>query len=284
MNATAPPTASTQAPWRAALDLEFAKRGTTTVLAHRRHHGPLALQKALYPEGPAVCHCIVLHPPGGIAGGDELTMRFRAGSGTHALLTTPGASKWYRSEAAPAAQRIDIDVADGACCEWLPQENIFFSGARMSSDVSLCLTGNAVAFGWDINCLGRPAAGERFDSGLLRLALKIEQDGILQWVERARIEGDDRLMASPIGLRGCGVFATAYSAGRECDALLLESLREIAAPPGAEVALTALPRILIARYLGNSAEQARHYFAELWRRLRPIALGRSACSPRIWNT
>lgn len=285
MNAAAPASAgAAHSPWQAALELEFARRGEGTVLARRNQRGPLTLQKALYPEGESVCHCVVLHPPGGIVGGDELALRFRANEGAHSLLTTPGASKWYRSDGLAATQRVDIELAAGARCEWLPQETIFFAGARANSEVILRLAADALAFGWDINCLGRPAAGERFDTGLLRLALTIEYDSNLLWLERARLAGGDALMASPIGLRGYSVFATAYFAGRECAASLLESLREIPVPPSADAALTALPRLLVARYLGNSAEQARLYFIELWRRVRPAALGKAACLPRIWNT
>jgi urease accessory protein len=270
--------------WPARLALEFERRGARSVLSRREQYGPLTLQKPLYPEGNAVCHCVVLHPPGGIVGGDQLAVSLRVHAGAHALITTPGASKWYRSADIEATQHIEIDVADGACCEWLPQENIFFNGAHASSEVNLRLSGDALAFGWDINCLGRLAADERFDKGMLRLAVKVEHDASLIWLERARLAGDDPLMSSPIGLRGYSVFATAYLAGRDCDAALLEALREAGKPGDAQVGITALPRLLVARYLGNSAEQARRYFVELWQLLRVAMLARPACSPRIWNT
>jgi urease accessory protein len=273
-----------QAPWRAELELDFERRGAATVLAHRRQHGPLTLQKALYPEGAAVCHCIVLHPPGGIVAGDELALRLRARAGARMLITTPGATKWYRSDGASASQTIGIELAHGACCEWLPQENIVFDGARAASRVNIRLSGDARVFGWEIVCLGRPASGERFDNGELLLGIDIEHEGQLMWRERARLGGGGRLFSSPIGLRGHSVFATAYVAGCDGDAALLESLRDAAAPASAQVGVTALPRMLIARYLGDSAEQAKRYFVELWQRARPALLGRAACAPRIWNT
>jgi len=58
--------------WRGELRLEYERCNGRTVLARRRHAGPLQVQKSFYPEGAPVCHNIVLHPPGGIVGGDRL--------------------------------------------------------------------------------------------------------------------------------------------------------------------------------------------------------------------
>src|SRR3990172_7209250 len=115
--------------WRAQLALEFERRAARTVLSARRHDGPLVVQKPLYPEGDAVCHTIVVHPPGGMAGGDDIQLKARLDVNAHALLTTAGAGKWYRSVGPWARQSIQFDVSGGACLEWLPQENIIFNGA-----------------------------------------------------------------------------------------------------------------------------------------------------------
>jgi len=143
--------------WKAELALGFERRGAKSVLAARRHDGPLALQKPLYPEGEGVCHAIVLHPPGGIAGGDELEIAARVGEGAHALLTTPGAGKWYRSAGAWARQSLGFEVARGACLEWLPQETIVFDGALagMRSEVRL--------EGARAGCCGTSAGASRAD-------------------------------------------------------------------------------------------------------------------------
>ena len=150
------------APWKAELALRFERADDRTVLAARRHDGPLVVQKPLYPEGGAVCHAIVIHPPAGIAGGDELALEARAGAGAHALLTTPGAGKWYRSAGPWARQRLDFEVGPGALLEWLPQETIVFDGALASLASEVRLEGDARYLGWEILCLGRTGSGERF--------------------------------------------------------------------------------------------------------------------------
>jgi len=145
--------------WRAELALEYERRGARTVLAKRRHDGPLVVQKPFYPEGDQVCHTIVVHPPAGIAGGDELQLTARAGADARVLLTTPGAGKWYRSAGAWARQHLSFDVAPAASLEWLPQETIVFDGARADLRTEVQLQSDAVFIGWEILCLGRTGSG-----------------------------------------------------------------------------------------------------------------------------
>lgn len=269
--------------WKAELRLGFARAGERTVLGERRHSGPLRVQKALYPEGEAVCQAIVLHPPSGIAGGDHLQISVDVGEGAHAQLTTPGAGKWYRSAGPEAAQRLDFRIAAGAVLEWLPQETIVFDGARARMETRVSLAGDARYLGWEILCLGRTASGERFAHGGVQLATRIERDGRPLWLERGALAGDDPMLASPAGWTGATVCGTLALAAPH-DASLLAACREVAPADGARHGLTALPGLLLARYLGDNSEAARHWFARLWEILRPTALGRAAVIPRIWNT
>ena len=271
--------------WQARLDLRFERRDEATILAHRQHSGPLRVQKALHPEGPAVCHAIVLHPPAGIAGGDELDISIEVGPSAHALLTAPGAGKWYRTTAPWAVQSLDITIAPGAAMEWLPQETIVFDGARAEMGTRIRLAEHAQYFGWEVLCLGRRASMERFQRGELRLATRIEQDGKLLWLERGRLSGGSPLLDSPVGLAGYSVCGTLIAAGARIAPELLSACRSApAAEAGAQQGLTALPQLLVARYLGHSSEAARAWFVALWRLLRPALLGRQAQTPRIWNT
>lgn len=266
--------------WHAELELGYARFGDTTRPVLRRHQGPLRVQKHLYAEGPQVCQHIIVHPPGGIAGGDRLQINAHVGSGAWAQLTSPGAAKWYRA-ASPAYQQLNLTVEAGATLEWLPQETIVFSAAQAQLSTCIELQGDARLFYWDVVALGRPASGERFDLGHFQASVDIRRDGQLLWHERQRIVGDDGLLDSPIGLDGQPVFATLLVTA-DIDAELLAACRAL--PHAVRGDLTQLPGLLVARCLAGQALQAQAWLIALWRLLRPAVLGREALAPRIWST
>lgn len=269
----------TAAGWRAELALGFERRGERTVLAQRRHEGPLVVQKPLYPEGGAVCHAIVVHPPGGIAGGDELRLEVAAGENAAALLTTPGASKWYRSAGPLAKQSLSFDVR--GALEWLPQEAIVFDGALADLSTEIRLAGEASCIAWEVLCLGRTGSGERFQRGACRLSTEVRRDGKLLWLERGRIEGGGALLESAAGFGGRTVLGTMLAAAPGLTTAIVNQCRKVAPEP---VAITLLPGVLVARYLGDSSEEAKHSFGRIWAVLRPALLAREAVEPRIWRT
>ena len=65
--------------WPARLNLSFAERAGRTVLTGQRHSGPLLAQKPFYPEPNGCCHIYLIYPPGGIVGGDELSLNAMLG-------------------------------------------------------------------------------------------------------------------------------------------------------------------------------------------------------------
>lgn len=271
--------------WHGRLDLGYVRRGDATILAKREHFGPLRIQKPFYPEGAAICHTLLLHPPSGIAGGDELSIAVGVENNAHALLTTPGAGKWYRSAGSWATQRIALDVGAGGALEWLPQENIVFNGARANMQTNVTLAADARFIGWEVLCFGRRASGEKFDSGELCMSTRIDCDGKPLWLERGMLNGGSPQLFSPAGLAGYSVSATLLARGKNLCPSLVAACRELAPMEQAALhGLTLLPDILAARYLGHSAEAARAWMIALWQLLRPEMLGREARMPRIWNT
>jgi len=267
--------------WKARLSLGFSRIDDRTVLSERSHDGPLVVQRPLYPEGGDPCHAIVVHPPGGIAGGDELSLTVRTEKNASALLTTPGAAKWYRS-AGPWAKQSAVFEVKGML-EWLPLETIVFDGALAETAYDVNLGAQAGIIGWDIVCLGRTGSGERFARGTWRSSIRIRRETRLLWLERGRIDGGGRLLDSPAGLAGMPVFGTLFVSALNLNQDLLHETRKTE-PEAGRGAVTLLPGILLARYLGESSEAARRYFIALWRILRPALTGREATEPRIWRT
>ncbi len=283
--AVAMPTAGES--WSAVLELAYARVGSRTVPTERMHSGPLRVQKALYPEGPGVCQHIIVHPPGGIVGGDTLAIRARADCDSFVQFTTPGATKWYGSAGGQARQSVLISAARGAAIEWFPREAIVFDGAIATVGTVVELEGDAVFIGSDIVCLGRTAASEIYARGSWRQQMHVSRDGAPVFIERARIDGGGDVLKSLVGLNGAPVYGTFYAASQTIGDDLLATCREVAAARNEgedECVVTRLPGLLVARYRGASTESAHAYFVELWRQIRPALLGRDALLPRIWNT
>ncbi|MFY9974260.1 MAG: urease accessory protein UreD [Chromatiaceae bacterium] len=269
--------------WHARLRLDFAAGPNRTILAHREQRGPLAVQRPFYPEG-SPCHVYVLHPPGGLVGGDRLEVDVRVGEGAHALLTTPGAAKLYRSLGPTAEQVQLLQVAAGGSLEWLPQENILFPGARARLRTELDLAPNAVFIGWEVHSLGRPAIGERFETGEADLGLRIRRSGVPLLMDRLRVE-DGRGLDGAAGLRGYPVTGTLASCPAGPDDLgAVRSQAEIGSDSDLCWGVTLLGDLMLVRCLARGAEPVHRHFRAVWGILRPLLLGRPACPPRIWAT
>jgi urease accessory protein len=274
--------------WRGRLELRY-RRDAERCFAHDRHEGPLRVLQALYPEGPGVCHHVLVHPPGGIVGGDELDIDVQLDAGTHALITTPGATRFYRSAGAVGAQRARLRVGDGARLEWLPLEAIAYRGCQAHNEVRFDLAAGASMIGWDLLALGLPAAGEAFDHG--RFEQHIEWPG--RWLERGHLDArDQRLLASPLGLAGHGVlgtlwFATAAPLAPAEREALLEAAREPdgSAPfDGPSGATSPTPHMVLLRVLAQRVEPAFTWFSAVRARWRRLAWQMDPVPPRVWRT
>jgi len=270
--------------WQAHLRLGFALHDGVSRLVERTHRGPLRVQKPLYPEGDAVCHAIIIHPPGGVVGGDQLAVDATVGAGAHALLTSPGAAKWYRANGHVSGQHIVLRAGAGAAIEWLPQESIFFDQAcvRLRHEVELAV--DASYIGCDIVCLGRSASGEMFNTGSISQQVQIRRGGKLLWWEQGALAGGGALMASPLGLASHTVCATLIAIGTSVSPSVLAAVREIGVPAGAVFGATHMKALVVVRLLCGDSEAARRIMLAAWQLLRPAMLGRDAVVPRIWNT
>lgn len=260
--------------WRAQLQLTFARPGARTCIVERQHRGPLLVQRQFYPEG-AVCHAYIVHPPGGVVGGDELQLQVDTRDEAHALLTTPAAAKFYRSDGRTARQEQILRV-DDTTLEWLPQESIFYPQANVRSATRIELRSRAKFIGWEIACLGLPARKQPFDQGELRLHLELWLDDSPLLIDRLRISGNSRW-----GLGGHEAIGTllAYPATRA----MVDAVRKLQ-QAGVELGVTLVDEVLVCRALAGQGEPIKRAFIESWQTLRPQLLDRPAVLPRIWAT
>lgn len=271
--------------WRAGIAVELKYQDGHTRMGRTRHYGPLRIQRPFWPEGKDLLHLYILHPPGGLVAGDELSQSFKAHSGASGLVTTPAAGKvYYNGNGRLQKQLTSMVVQEDACLEWLPQETIVFNGAEAELNTSVELTGNGCYAGWDILCLGRKASGEVFRQGKVIQNLQLARNDQPLYRERLELVAGSPLTQSLLGLNGQHVFGTLLMTLQQdpgCDHLH-ERLEALGASKC--VAVTWRNGVFIARYLGSSPEQARTLFAWLWNDLRCLLNGRQGCKPRIWNT
>jgi urease accessory protein len=274
--------------WHGHLHLDYRRDGARTVLRDR-HEGPLRVLQSLYPEDASVCHNVLVHPPGGLVAGDTLEVEATVASGAHALLTTPGATRCYRSTGATARQSIVLRLADAGRLEWLPLETIAYSGCRAESTLRLELAPGAETIGWDLLALGLPASEQPFEDG--RYVQAIEMPGT--WLERGVIDARDRrLLDSPLGFAGRRAlgtlwFAAGASLGDARRDALLEAARAVVQGHAlaAWAGVTAAqPQVVVLRALAPAVEPAHGLLTAVWKAWREVAWGLEATPPRVWRT
>ena len=270
--------------WKAKLHLKFVEENHKTVLKQRSHQGPLQVQKAFYPETNGGCHVYILHPPGGVVGGDSFDIKIEVDSNAKVLVTTPAAGKFYRSAGDEAYQQQTITVADHGVLEWFPSENIFFPGAKVKLETRVDLSRESHFIGWDILCLGRPAIGETFSQGQLTQKFEIFQNGRPIRLDRLLVREKDAILDAKWGLGGKPVLGTFFCLTPRKD--LVDSLRQsIGSPENDDLfSVTFVDDIILCRYLGNSVEHVKRNFIKAWQILRVALRDHEAVIPRIWNT
>jgi len=277
-------------PWHAQLNLHYRRDAQRTVL-HHQHSGPLRILKSLYPEGDAICHNVVIHPPGGLVGGDVLDVQVQVGSGAHGLISTPGATRFYASDGLPTTQQVTLTLEPGARLEWLPLEAIAYPGCQAHNTLTASLAQGAELLAWDVTALGLPSAGQPFNTG--RFSQRLEIPGL--WLEQAMIDAaDTRLLDSPLGLGGQRCLGTLFLAsgsafGRVLQERLLDAARSALADLTPQVkaqvqagATCPNPQLLVLRAAAPLVEPLMATLQRAWAALRTEAWGLPATAPRIW--
>jgi urease accessory protein len=278
--------------WHGQLDLHYRRDGDDPrqrTIAHDRHDGPLRVLQSLYPEGDAICHHVLVHPPGGVVGGDVLNIHARLEGSAHALITTPGATRFYRSAGEHALQTLTADVADGARLEWLPLESIAHSGCLAENRMEFNLQSGAEMMGWDVLALGLPASNLAFERG--SFTQRIEFPG--RWLERGVMDATDaRLLDSAVGWAGHRVMGSLWFAGGSSLAAqrrdsLLDSARAVVdahALRSTSGVTSAHEGIIVLRALAHRVEPLMQLMTAVWATWRREAWQLEGTAPRVWRT
>lgn len=273
--------------WHASLQLDYTCESNRSV-ARYLHQGPLRILQSLYPEGDAICHNVLVHPPSGLVGGDTLDMQVSVGPGAHGLVTTPGATRFYRSEAGLATQQVKAHVAAGGRLEWLPLEAIAYNGCDALNRAVFDLAPGAEMMAWDITALGLPAADLPFEQGQFRQHIEVAG----AWLERGTLNAEDaRLMNSPLGMAGqrCMaslVFASGSALAPERTDRALALARECIEASTLRLSAGATsphPQIMVLRVLSPVTEPTVQLLREVWAAWRQEMWGLSGTLPRLWN-
>ena len=274
--------------WHAQLQLDYRLERQRTVARHL-HQGPLRILQSLYPEGDAVCHNVLVHPPGGLVGGDTLDLQITAAAGTHGLITTPGATRFYRSSGAPALQRTQIRLAAQSRLEWLPLETICHNECLAENRLTLMLAPDAEFMGLDITALGLPHAQQAFVKGSYQQ--RIEVPGV--WLDQGRIDAiDQTLMQGRGGLQGMACLGTLFfAAGSTLNRTRRQAALDLARgliddhPLRRTAGATSVnEQVLVVRALAPLVESSSDLLRKIWHGWRQYFWQLSSAPPRIWAT
>lgn len=273
--------------WRAELKLDYTLESQRTV-ARFLHQGPLRILQSLYPEGDQICHNVLVHPPGGLVGGDTLDIRVSVAKGAHGLVSTPGATRFYKSGGHPALQHVVAHVSNGARLEWLPLEAIAYNNCEATNRAIFNLEPSAELITWDVTALGLPSSDMAFNQGHFQQHLEIP--GV--WLEKGNIRGTDaRWLNSPLGMAGQKCLGTlVFAAGSAIEAgraeHALEAAREVLESHSlkGQAGLTcAHPQVIVLRVMSPLVEPTMDLLKQVWATWRHTLWALPSTPPRIWS-
>lgn len=271
--------------WQGKLNLIYERVGDKTRVRSQMQ-APLKVQRPFYPEGENVCHSIILHTAGGIVGGDRLSQEIQLHPQANATITTAAAAKVYRSNGQVASQEIAIEIAPGACLEWLPQETILFNGAEFQQNLRVELAPGSHWCGWEIIRCGRTARGEKFLRGNWRSQTEIWQQGTPLWIDRQQLKASETIWNSPHGLAGCPVLGSLVYLGNPVSEAMRSRIWQLWEAPSrrGEAGVTStLAAGVLCRYRGHSVSEVKQWLTQTRNELRSHILGRPPLSWRIWR-
>jgi len=272
--------------WHARLDLHYTCANSTTTVKHE-HSGPLRILKSLYPEGTGICHNVLIHPPSGLVGGDTLDILIDLSQSAHALITTPGATRFYKSDSMWATQDVQVKMKDTSKLEWLPLETLAYGGCMARNRCAFDLQDESELIAWDVTALGMPSANLPFTKGLIEQHFELKR----HWLDKGVIKADDHiLLNSPLGLNrkkclATLVFASAMPMSDAKRNRILDLTRNVISlneTPNLVGATSPGSRVIVVRALSDLVEPSMRLMRKIWLEWRSQIWSLDSVMPRIW--
>jgi len=256
------------------LRLGFERRGPATVLARARYTLPLQVLAPMALDDPAAVVSVV-NPTGGLLGGDRLTIDVSVGPAAHACLTTPSATKVYRTSGAPARQDVTLRLEAGAICEWVPDHTIPFAGSALRQRIEVEIADGACLILVDAFAAGRVGRGERWAFRRLESAVTVRDAKGRLLQDRFVLTEDGALEPGALGATdGRPYFASMAVIAADAEAFRREVTARFAVEGEVLIAAGALPRRgAVVRCLAASAPALLHAVDALWTTARREVLG-----------
>jgi urease accessory protein len=227
-------------------------------------------------DGSGVVTLMLLNPTGGLVGGDVLETSVALGAGSRVCLTTPAATRAYRTAGPPAVQRFRATVAESAQLEYLPGHLIPSPGARLRQTTEVTLGAGASLLLVEAWTVGRIAREERWCFDELDLDLRVRDGEAYLLKDRCMLDGVRRDgLGGTEGLPYVGTFAAFAPVADGWDDLAHElTARVDALGSGTRVGVSVLGRGgLLARFLSPSAPALDATVHALWGCCRQRLLG-----------
>ncbi len=278
--------------WNAHLSIDYALEAGRTVARHT-HFGPLRVLKSLYPEGGGVCHNVLIHPPSGLVGGDVLDLHIDLQASAHAVLTTPGATRFYGSTGPLAMQQVCANLGAAARLEWLPLETIAYPKCLGQNTLKFALNAGAQLMAWDVTALGLPLAGQGFfDPDLTATGSFTQHFEVMgHWLERGQMQAHQAAWwKSALGLAGQNclgsfVLASGSAFSRTQLEVALEAARScIGQSPLEATSAATAPNghVVVVRALSAQTEPMMALFKYIRAAWRSTIWGLNSPPLRLW--
>ncbi|WP_159715168.1 urease accessory protein UreD [Blochmannia endosymbiont of Camponotus nipponensis] len=266
--------------WLGELELNFAVRKGRSVLTKCKHVGPFYVKKSFYSDNDNTPHVYLLHPPGGLVGGDKLMLDVQLESGSRALLTTPGAAKFYSSNGMCAVQKNTFKLEGNTAFEWVPQSSIFFPKTKAKVDTTFIIEQGSKVISFEMLHFGNVSLGADVYPEEVDICLNVFLYNSVGLQERLRINK----LNCVIKLGGFQISALLFAI--PSDEEILNKVRKlITSVKHFQIGgATLLDEILVVRLLGNDNQYLKSLLHCIWYTIRPVIIGREVTVPRIWST